>query len=94
MTDTPEELAARLEEALARRLAARRRRAFALARRFRLDRHERIEFAVALTGREVDSWNDLTYDEIRDVVTGLEGAALCLWLLSQRKGRYSQEVHR
>lgn len=61
------------------------RRAFALAKRYHLTRQERVEYAVAVTGADVESWKELTDQQLIKIIVGMEAAAFLLKILGDRK---------
>lgn len=66
---------------------AQRRAIFRICAVFSLSRGDRIELATVLLDRNVDSYNDLSLDELHRVRDALEGAALvCQFQLQRKRG--------
>ena len=66
------------------RIEARRKKLFIYARMFGLDRDERLEFAQLLLHRDINSWQDLTDQQMGRLLDAFEGAALLNHLLTTR----------
>lgn len=59
----------------------------AIAKKFSLNRADRLELVTVLFDRNIDSWNDLSPAEWRRLRDGLECSALvCLFQMQRRAG--------
>lgn len=64
-----------------------RRRVFAIHNAFGHSRADRLDYATVFLDRNIDSYNDLSPDEISRLRDALEGAALaCLFQMQKRRG--------
>lgn len=64
-----------------------RRRVFAICNAFDLDRQDRLEVATVLFDRNVDSYADLSPDELHRLRDGFEVAAIvCKIQMERRRG--------
>ena len=55
---------------------ARRRKVYMLAKRLRMSRQDRIEFAECLLWRDVRSWSELDDGEVQRLLDAFEGYAM------------------
>lgn len=60
----------------------RKRKAYTLAKQLRLTRDDRIELARVLLWEDVESWRDLTDDQIRRLLDAMEGHVFLMHIIT------------
>jgi hypothetical protein len=67
-------------------------KAMTYARRYELDRDDRLQLAQVLLWRDITSWKDLTEEQLTRILDCMEGYALINHLRWQKGHRESEQI--